>query len=260
MLLQEAQAVIEAELRRARPGRKVGEEEIAAQLQTAAQVMLLHQVIYADTPGIGPSYDLLRRHRVYFGRLFESLGYELTFDVDTQSIALVPGELNYGWRQIRLKKDETLVALVLRLLLEEATGHGEIDDQGRVESDTDAFYDRYRTLSGEEPPAEARLAEILRGFQRRGLVRVGERDREEQITPVTVLPGIRSIVTERFAFAVADWCARAVREAGAGDDVFTHIEALRQSAVAEPALPPATDPQDGELHDGETQEDRHASA
>lgn len=243
MLLQEAQAVIEAELRRDRGGRRPTEEEVAAQLQTAAQVMLLHQVIYADTPGIGPSYDLLRRHRVYFQRLFDSLGFELSFDADTQSVAVVPGEGGYGWKQIRLRKDETLVALVLRLLLEEATGHGEIDELGRAETDTDAFYDRYRTLAGEDPPAEARLAEILRGFQRRGLVRVGDRDREEQVTPVTVLPGIRTIVTERYALAVVDWCERAARGAGPGEDVFTHIEAARLAEAAAredtPGQPPA---------------------
>lgn len=259
MLLQEAQAVVEAEMKRARSGRKLSEEEVTAQLQTAAQVMLLHQVIYADTPGIGPSYDLMRRHRVYFGRLFESMGYELLFEVDTQSIALVPGDGSYGWKQVRLRKDETLVALVLRLLLEEATGHGEIDELGRVESDTDAFYDRYRTLSGEDPPAEARLAEILRSFQRRGLVRVGDRDREEQVTPVTVLPGIRNIVTERYALAVVDWCERAVREAGPGEDVFTHIEAARLAETAEAATPPGLARPEDAAGD-EDQEGRHVPA
>jgi|GEM_PF-939790 len=260
MLLHEAQGVIEAEMRRARSGRKPSEEEIAGQLQTAVQVMLLHQVIYADTPSIGASYDLMRRHRVYFGRLFESMGFELLFEADTQTIALVPGDTSYGWSQLRLKKDETLVAFVLRLLLEEATGRGEIDDLGRAESDTDAFYDRYRTLSGEDPPAETRLSEILRGFQRRGLVRIGDRDRDEQVTAVTVLPGIRTIVTERHAFAIADWCARASREAAAGDDVFTHVEALRQPAApaGEADANPEGDPSDESGDD--PQEDRHVSA
>lgn len=252
MLLHEAQSVIEAELRRPHAGRAPSEEEVAAQLQTAAQVLLLHQVVYADTPGIGPTYDLLRRHRVYFGRLFETLGYELMIEAETQSVALLPGDTNYGWKQVRLRKDETLVALVLRLLLEEATGHGEIDDLGRAETDTDSFYDRYRTLAGEDPPAEARLAEILRDFQRRGLVRVGDRDREEQVTPVTVLPGIRHIVTERFAFAVADWCARAADGAEAdGGDVFAHIEALRQAATADA---------DRAEQGGRSEEDAHVSA
>lgn len=247
MLLQEAQNAIEAELRRPADGRRSSEDEVAAQLQTAAQVMLLHQVIYADTPGIGRSYDLMRRHRVYFHRLFESMGFELAFDADIQAIALVPGELNYGWKQTRLRKDETLVALVLRLLLEEATGHGEIDELGRAESDTDAFYDRYRTLAGEEPPSEARLGEILRAFQRRGFVRIGERDREEQVTPVTVLPGIRTVVTEGFAHAVVDWCERAARgEAGEGD-VFAHIDAARQPALA---VAPGSDPVAGAAPEG----------
>ncbi len=41
-----------------------------------------------------------------------------------------------------------------------------------------------------DPPDEARLIEILRLFARKGALRLGERDRLERVTPLTVMPGI----------------------------------------------------------------------
>lgn len=226
--LREAAEVIEKE--QARSGDKDG-EETEARLQTALQALLLHQVIYSDSHGVGGSYELILRNQAFFRRYFATMGFELFIDPAAQCLGLSVGETSFGWKQNRLRKDETLVALVLRLMLEEGTRASEIDEVGRVDTDTDALFDRYRTLAGEDPPTESRLIEILRAFQRRGMVRIGERDRDEQVTPVLLMPGIRRIVTDRHVEAVSDWCARRTQGEEAEGDVFHHI----QTFDAEPA-------------------------
>lgn len=147
----------------------------------------------------------------------------------------------YGAHLSRLRKDETVVVLILRLFYEE--GISSPDERGRVEITTDDIHDRLRA-AGEEPPAIPRLKEILRGFQRRGLVRLGDRDPVEQLLVVTIMPGVAVLVPGVFVDAVArleEACAEA--QAGGAEppasSVLAHVAAARASlgAAAEPPRP-----------------------
>ena len=76
---------------------------------------------------------------------------------------------------------------------------------GLVECTTDDVTERIRTAARSDPPEETRLIEILRLFARRGGVRLGERDRVERVTPVSVLPGILVLASDAWLERLRAW-------------------------------------------------------
>jgi hypothetical protein len=195
-------------------------------VEIAIQALLTHQIIYPDTGLLRrDTYDLIRRHSLFFERYFGAMGMGVTIEPATGMIALVRGQNRYGWQFNRLKKDETLILLALRLTLDEGLRAGLVDDAGRVETNTDEIFDRIRTLAKVEPPGQSRLEEILKWLRKRGAVLLHEPDRLERITPVTVLPGLRILVDDNFAATVIKWV-----DLGAPDEFFAWNAGLRERA------------------------------
>ena len=177
-------------------------------IEIAIQALLTHQIVYPDTSLLRRDvYDLIRRHSTFFERYFSAMGVGLTIEPTTGMIALVRGRNRYGWQFTRLKKDETLTMLALRLALDDGLRAGLMDNMGRVETNTDEIFDRIRTLAKVEPPPQQRLEEILRWLRKRGAVLLHEPDRFERVTPLTILPGIRILVDDEFARTVREWIA-----------------------------------------------------
>lgn len=218
--LREVEAILESG--------KVEEEE----LQSALQAILFHQCLYEDWPH-APAYRLLARHLHHVQPILAAFGYRLTHHPVAHMLVLEARTVAYGVHLARLKKDETVVLLVLRLLY--AEGVSSLDDNGRVEITTDDLHDRIRT-AGEEPPQMARLLEILRLFQRKGLLRIGERDMAEQLVVVTIMPGITMLVPDVYVEAVTQWLEQKAMaemdeapeaEAEAASDILGHVADYR---------------------------------
>jgi hypothetical protein len=185
-------------------------------VETAIQVMLFHQVVYSDTWGVPrDALSLLWSQRGFFERYFAAAGFRMRYEHREQMVALESHGRLYGWKQSRLKKDETLVRLFAALILEEGWRNGTMDEQGRVASDTDELAEMFRNLARCEPPSERRLADILGDLHRLGGVRIGDRDRFERVTSVTVLPGMRVHVSESHVDGLREWI-----EAGCPGDLF----------------------------------------
>jgi len=199
-------------------------------IEIAIQALLTHQIIYPDTSSLRRDiYDLIRQHSRFFERYFSAMGVGLTIEQSTGMIALVRGRNRYGWQFSRLKKDETLTMLALRLALDEGLRAGLMDEMGRVETNTDEIFDRIRTLAKVEPPPQQRLEDILRWLRRRGAVLLREPDRFERVTPIAILPGIRILVDDEFAREVSRWVAL-----GAPAEFFAWNSEQRQAASGDP--------------------------
>ncbi len=171
------------------------------ELQLALQAILFHQCLYEDWPH-APAYRLLVRNLAHVQPILAAFGYRLLHHPVAHLLALEAHSVVYGVQMARLKKDETVVLLILRLLY--AEGISSLDEQGRIETTTDDIHDRLRT-SGEEPPPMPRLMEILRLFQRKGAVRIGEHNATEQMTVLVIMPGITVLVPEVYVEAVIQW-------------------------------------------------------
>lgn len=188
------------------PGAKPPSE---AELTRALQVLLKAQVIYADTPGIGRSYEIARHYAPFFTSYFGCLGYTLAISHRDQMVALSvpPDGARHDAQAERLRKDETLVLLALRLAYEEGLRGHRVTAEGVVECTTDDIADSVRNAARSEPPEETRLNEILRLFARKGAVRLGERDRTERMTPLAVLPGIAVLCPDGWMEQVRAWAS-----------------------------------------------------
>ena len=179
----------------------------ADELTRALQVMLTRQVIYSSTPSLGGTYELVRTYAPFVSRYFSALGLRLHLSPRDQMAALsVPqGETRYDAVYERLHKDSTLVLLALRLLWEEAIGNQEIGEGGVCETTTGDLVDKIKAATQLDPPDEGRLLEILRLFQRRGAVRIGQRDRVDRVTPLSVMPGVAILVPESYLDDLKLW-------------------------------------------------------
>lgn len=177
-------------------GKKPSEEEMTR----ALQALLTRQCIYSSTPSLGRTYEIIRAYSSFFERYFSALGYRLVVSPRDQMVALsVPqGEARYDAIYERLRKDETIVLLGLRLLWEEAISNQNVGDGGIVETTTGELIDKIRAVTQSEPPEEARLLDIMRVFQRHGVVRTGMRDRIEKVSPLSILPGVSIVVPDGY--------------------------------------------------------------
>lgn len=215
---------------------KVTDEEV----QSALQALLFHQCLYEDWP-YPPAYRLIARHFGHIQSIVGAFGYRLVHHAVAAMLVLETEGVVYGVHMARLKKDETIVLLILRLLY--AEGISSLDERGRVDSNTDEIHDRLRT-AGEEPPAINRLNEILKGFQRKGLVRLGDNDPEEKVLQLQIMPGVTVLVPDVYVEAVIQWLERELfdaSDAGAAsvsptaETMLGHVADHRANLGAAPA-------------------------
>jgi hypothetical protein len=192
------------------PGARAPSEE---ELTRALQVLLKNQCVYSATPGIGRTYDLARHYAPFFTSYFACLGYSFEVSHRDQMVFLkVPADgVRHDAQSERLRKDETLVLLALRLAYEEGLRDHRVTTDGVVECTTDDLAESIRTATRSDPPEETRLLEILRLFSRKGALHLGERDKTEKLTPLMVLPGIAVLSPDAWMEHVRAW-------ASAGDD------------------------------------------
>ncbi len=211
-----------------------------ADLQSALQALLHHQCLYEEWPA--PSaYRLLAEHRPGVRTLLAAFGYALEHQPLLRMLALRPGLTSYGLVQNRMRKDETVALLCLRLHYEEQLRSGASDEAGRVATTTSEIYDQIRRTTEEAPPPATRLFEILAGFQRRGLLRLGERD-DEKSAEMTIFPGVTVLVPDAYVRALVEWLE--ARPGGGDADMLRHV--VGAPARAEPA---AANDRDEEAHD-----------
>jgi hypothetical protein len=237
--LTEVRELLDAKL----GGKNVVDEET---LQTAIQALLHHQCFYEDTPALREAFRVIVQNPRFFERYFAAIGVALVIDTRTRMVALDAGATVFGWKQNRLRKDETLVLLTLRWMLEEGLREGAIDGDLRVETTTNELYDRIKILTGSEPPDEARLIDIMKDLRRRGAVRLGDRDRVERVTPLTIMPGIRILVPDAYVDAISAWLSRPAASAGDLIDHTASYFATHQTLVANAAVSDDVQQQDSE--------------
>lgn len=188
-------------------GKKPSEEELTRCLQA----LLTRQCIYSSSPGLGRTYEIIRAYAPFFEGYFGCLGYRLVQSPRDQMVALsVPfGQTRYDASYQRMQKEQILVLLALRLMWEEGVNNQDVIEGGMVETTTAELVDRVKSVTQTDPPEERHLLEALRYFQKYGVVRVGERDRVERVSPLTILPGVNIIAPDIFIDDLKLWAASA---------------------------------------------------
>jgi hypothetical protein len=176
------------------------------ELQLALQALIFHQCLYEEWPS-SKSYRLIVRNLQHIRPIIAAFGFRLEYQPLFKMLAVRLEQPLYGLTMNRLRKDETVVLLCLRLLYEDQMRAGSSDDAGRVLTISSELYDHVRRPPGDTPPAAGRLFEILGQFQRRGLVRVGVLD-DQQVANVTIYPGVAMLVPETYVGAIDTWLSQ----------------------------------------------------
>src|SRR5688572_11967706 len=89
-----------------------------AELQSAPQALLFHQCLYEDWP-YPQAYRIITRHLASIQPIVGAFGYRLVHHAVASMLVLETDSVVYGVHMARLKKDETILLLVLRLLYAE---------------------------------------------------------------------------------------------------------------------------------------------
>lgn len=228
IFLEDLEVALQKECkRRSDNGDNVDSDEVLELFQKAGRELLIKQVIHSD--GQRKSiYRLIVRHKDYFEILLNALGYHLKYDATYEYLLLLPGQDNVGSVRGQIKKDETLMLFALRVMWEEGSRDGEMDDLGRILVDTSMLIDRFITLGGREIPKKSRIKEMLTQWKSRGYILLGEEDQDEEVFPVEIRPVIRDLVTADLAEEVIQF----LDNPPANGDVLTAIDDKRAADQA----------------------------
>lgn len=190
-------------------GSIAGKKPTREEMVRCTQALLTRQCIYPSSPGLGRTYEIIRAYSSYFEAYFSCMGYRLVVAGRDQMVALsVPQEqTRYDAAYQRLSKEQTIVLLALRLMWEEGVNNQDVQEGGIVETTTGDLIDRIKSVTQAAPLDERPLLDILRFFQRYGVVRVGERDRIERVSPLAILPGVNIVVPDSFVEDLKLWLA-----------------------------------------------------
>lgn len=195
-------------------------------VRKAANLLLRKQFIFAGDRGSTHSYEVLisPRFRPYFSALFDALGYELRISESEQWVGILPDASLEGFP--RMPSQHTIVLLILALVWQEEVNRGGAAARAVVATTLNALFERYRDLSArgrKEMLNTARFEEVLREFERRGLVDVGPLDPDVDDKQVDIRPMVHLLVDgnalgrlERFA-AEAEAVTIRARKRGADE-------------------------------------------
>jgi hypothetical protein len=223
-----------------KPGRGIPEPPDDETVTRCIQLLMARQCIYGWMHGIGPSYRVLAtpEYQGFFKKYFAAMGNELVHDTRSGMIALkVPsGVPRYDQRSGRLKKDVTSVLLALRIAYDEAFRNKQWNDLGTVDITTDDLYDKLGIV-GSIIVEPGRLTEILTFCEGKGVVKLGERDPVDKVTPLTILPGIEIAVTATYVERVL----------AAAEAIPPSSSAIQDGVDAQAAGGAAEDPATGDV-------------
>jgi hypothetical protein len=142
-------------------------DNTAEELTTAALRLATEQVIY---------YSDMRNRGVYWAiagnehemrRVLDPLGLDLTIDPNLRFACAVPRFAKTGPATV----NQSMLALVLRMIYDSYAQLGQMNDYGEVECDIVELEEKYRLLTGRELPSRGELTTLLHTLNRWGIAR-----------------------------------------------------------------------------------------
>lgn len=171
------------------------------ELRAAASRLLREQFLFAGEPRDRMTYELVVENANYFDNLFDALGWRFHREPQQGFVGVTPTE-QAGFTPIRV--DETLVLLVLSLMFEEAVERHDAGTEGVTVTGNDIA--NSHAAAGRPAPLGTRMRDILKGFQRRGLVKA-ELDGPLEEAMVTIRSTIRLVTGETVRSKLSEFCA-----------------------------------------------------
>lgn len=165
-------------------------------LRQSAAMLLHQQFVYSDRQTDRRCYHVIAAHEDYFASLFDQVGRQLIVGREYGFAGILPYDgIN---RHARLRQDETLMLLCLRLLYEEGVENFE-SPNGCVTCNAFDLIHRYETETRIDQPTLGRFREIATLFRQHGIIDTHKKeDKNDHNDVVIIRPAIRHIVGADF--------------------------------------------------------------
>src|SRR3990167_6097909 len=145
-------------------------QHTAEEFEAAAYRLVVEQVIYYADRHSRTAYWMIERYERDFKQALAPLG--ITIEVNRQ--------LRYAFAQPRHEKagtasvSQTVLALVLRTIYDEAARIGQLTDDGEVVCDLVELEEKYRLMTSRELPAKGELDSLMKTMKRWGIAKKSE--------------------------------------------------------------------------------------
>ena len=154
------------------------------QFKDAANKLLASTFLSRDKKDNKESYYFLMSYKELFDEFFAILGYEIELDVQTGSVMLTGATAS---NTLKLKRDETLVLLILRLLYHEKMKETTLNDN--IVIDISDIHNKYDLLEIKKKLNKTDLISALRLFRRYNLIEITG-DLNTLSSKIVILPTI----------------------------------------------------------------------
>jgi Domain of unknown function (DUF4194) len=181
-------------------------ERLEIELRHAAQHLWRSQFLYQADWGSKGSYELIQQYKSYFENLFAALGYRIVGGRPSDhfmgllAIDLPPRQ--------KMKLEESLLLLVLRLYYEEAFKRYEMNDAAEIEVDGEKILQIYEERTHRVRPSFSVLQDILTGFRQRGLVRTADQGDNRNFT-IFLRPALPIVIGEDTLASLEEYVTKA---------------------------------------------------
>lgn len=179
-------------------GKAVLEEDFEA----AAYRLISEQILYAADRGSKVAYGLIRDYQKEFNRALEPFGVTLKVNSQLRYACAIPLHA----KTTPVTVDQTLFALILRIIFDEETRAGNHDENGEVAVDLVTLEVKYKQATGgRELASSGKLKELMQWMRRWGIARIAVDDasplardghQSEQPYIVIIRPGIADVLGE----------------------------------------------------------------
>jgi hypothetical protein len=189
-------------------------------LEAAAYRLVSEQVLYASDQKSRSAYALVEQYERDFTQVLAPLGVRV----------IVNRQLRFGCGIPRHAKvsqattEQTLMALVLLQIYDEAARAGRLNSEGEVVCDLVELGEKHKVNTKRPMPVAGKLDELMRAMKRWGIARTmideeqdPAEDERDQPYVVAVRPGILEVLNESALLRLAQF-ADAASSTGDGDD------------------------------------------
>jgi len=161
-------------------------------LRQVATTLLARQFLYWDKEMDRKSYLTLTNHAKYFDDLFDAIDHDFIYDQELGMVGVIPrGRMSSQ----RLKKEEALLLLTLRLVYEDALERFEIKN-GCAYTNSEKLLAKYLVATGADMrPLLTDMRRLLIDFKRFGLID-DIQENSNRILDFRIRPAVRVILNE----------------------------------------------------------------
>lgn len=142
------------------------------QFEAAAYRLVTEQVLYAADIRSRVAYSLIEQYEREFKPVLAPLGVKLQVNRQLRYACALPTHAKLSLATT----EQTLLALVLRLIYDESARIGQINDDAEVACDLVELEEKYRLATHRELPGGGRLDDAIRTMRRWGIARVSRED------------------------------------------------------------------------------------